>query len=115
MSISHAGIVTAVLLVVSGTVARAHDTAPIDRTQAYQLQQIQEARRNGALTRREYEARMADQVQIADMERRAQAHGVTGRDFHAIRDAQRDAAAAIDADSTNNRVNVWRRWRTRHD
>ena len=114
MSIARAGIATAVLLA-AATAALAHDTAPIDRTQAIQLQKIQEGRRTGALTRREYEARVAEQARIADMERRAQENGVTDREFGSIREAQRDAAYGIDHDLSNNRVNIWRRWKTRHD
>jgi hypothetical protein len=104
------------MLVSAATAPRAHEvTAPIDRTLAIQLQRIQEGRRTGALTRREYEARVAEQARIADMERRAQENGVSGREFEALREAQRDAAYGLEDDLNNNRVNTWRRWKTRHD
>jgi hypothetical protein len=92
--------------------ALAHDTAPIDRAQAWQMQQIQEGRRNGSLTRREYEALMAEQARIADMERRAQVGGVTGREYRELRQAQKEAAANIAAEATDRQVNIWRRWRS---
>ncbi|MDX2157148.1 MAG: hypothetical protein SFW09_11625 [Hyphomicrobiaceae bacterium] len=115
MSFKKVALASATLLLISAGGAMAHDTAPIDRTQARQLQQIQEARRNGSLTKREYEARVAEQARIADLERRAQANGVTGREFRTIREAQRDAAANISSDANNGKVNIWRRWKSRHD
>jgi hypothetical protein len=102
------------LLALPAAPALAHDTTAIDRAQARQLHQIEEARRTGALTRRELEARVAEQARIAEMERRARANGVTGREYRAIREAQRRADANIAADASNGRVNLWRKLRTRH-
>ncbi len=94
--------------------ALAHDTAPIDRTRAHQLYQIEEGRRTGALTAREYERLVSEQARIAEMQRRARADGVTARQFKAIRSAQLEAAASISEETTNRRVNLWRKLRTRH-
>jgi hypothetical protein len=108
-------IVIAIVIAAGSATARAHDTAPIDRTQAYQMQQIQEARRTGQLTRREYEGLVAEQARIADMERRAQRNGVTGREYREIRSAQAAAGAHIAHESADRQVNVWRRWKSRFE
>jgi len=92
----------------------AHDTTPLENTRARQLQQIEEGHRTGALTRREYERLVSEQAHIAELQRRAQVNGVNGREYRALRAAQRDAAANISEDATNGRVNIWRKWKTRH-
>ena len=101
-------------LIAAGS-AFAHDPRPIDRTQDWQLQQIEQGRRNGSITRREYSALIAEQARIAEMERRALADGrLTGREVRTIREAQRDAQNHIYTESQDREVNVWRRWKARH-
>ncbi|MEZ5856870.1 MAG: hypothetical protein R3D67_19810 [Hyphomicrobiaceae bacterium] len=114
MSLFRVGISATAFVMITATAALAHSTAPIDRTQAWQMRQIQDGRDNGSLTRREYAALMAEQARIAEMERRALRNGVTGHEFRIIRRAQRDAANHILNETTNNRVNIWRRWKTRY-
>ena len=84
----------------------------IDRRQARQEQRIQEARRSGELTRREYVALEAEQSRIRDLERRAKADGyVSASERAQIRAAQNDASRHIRAESTDNeRRGFWRRW-----
>ena len=114
MSFLRAGILTIASVMIATTSASAHSTAPIDRTQAWQLRQIQDGRDNGSLTRREYTALMAEQARIAEMERLAKRNGVTGYEFRMIRRAQRDAANHILNETTDRQVNIWRRWKTRY-
>ncbi|MGE0701570.1 MAG: hypothetical protein AB7O57_20915 [Hyphomicrobiaceae bacterium] len=95
--------------------ASAHDSGGLSRTQARQLDAIEQGRRDGSITRREYRDLVSEQARIADMERRARANGhVSGREVRTIREAQRDAAVHISEDSTNGRTNLWRRWKARH-
>lgn len=102
------------LALVTGT-ASAADPRPIDRTQAWQQQEIEQGRRNGSLTRREYAALQAEQARITEMERRAKADGyVNRREFNEIRDAQRDAQNHIYVESHDRQVNWWRRWKSQH-
>ena len=95
--------------------AFAHDPRPIDRTLDWQHQQIEQGRRNGTLTRREYSALQAEQARIAEMERRALADGhLSRREARAIQEAQRDASNHIYTESHDREVNIWRRWKSRH-
>ncbi|MFM9939871.1 MAG: hypothetical protein ACKVP7_10290 [Hyphomicrobiaceae bacterium] len=102
------------LALVSGS-ALAYDRNPVDRTQAWQQHEIDAARRNGSLTRREYYALQAEQARIAELERRAKADGyVNRREFREIREAQREAQNHIYAESHDRQVNWWRRWKSQH-
>jgi hypothetical protein len=106
-----AGILGATL----ATGAVAHDTRRIDRIQDRQLLAIEEGRRDGSITRREYRELKAEQAYIADLERHARADGrLTSREVRAIRAAQRDARVHISRERTDGQVNLWRRWKSRH-
>lgn len=103
----------AALTLAAAGAALAHDTTPVDRTQARQAWEIEQSRQTGQLTRREYRALQAEQARIADLERQAKADGnVTGREYRAIREAQRDAAGHIYTESNDRQVNWWRRWKS---
>lgn len=105
----------AALAVATSGTAMAQTRNPIDRTQAWQQHEIDQARRNGSLTRREYSDLQAEQARIAEMERRAKADGyLSRREFRDIRDAQRDAQNHIYTESHDRQVNIWRRWKSRH-
>jgi hypothetical protein len=92
--------------------ALAHDTTPVNRTQSWQMQQIEQSRRSGELTRREYRELLAEQGRIERMTENAERDGnVTGREYRAIREAQREAGAHIYNESHDNQVNWLRRWR----
>ena len=99
---------------IAGT-ASAHDSRIIDRTQADQVQQIDQLRRSGQLTRREHAVLMAEQARIAALEQDAQRDGyINGREYRTIREAQRQASDHIYQESHNGRVNYWRLWKSRH-
>ncbi len=115
MSILKTAATAFALSLTAATGALAHDTRPIDRTQAYQEQQINQARRTGELTRREYYALQNEQARIAELEAQAKRDGVvTGREYRQIREAQTDAAQHIYVESQDRQVNWWRRWKSRH-
>ena len=108
-------LLTTALVLAGGTAAFAHDFAAIDRTQANQVQAIDQARRAGQLTRLEYSALMAEQARIARLEQNAQADGyLTHREYRDIRSAQEQAGAHIYQESHNGRVNYWRAWKWNH-
>ena len=92
--------------------AAAASADEVDRRQARQEQRIQEARRSGELTRREYIALEAEQARIRDLERRAKADGrIDAREAAQIRSAQNEASRHIRAESTDNeKRGFWRRW-----
>lgn len=95
--------------------AFAHDTTPINRTQSSQIERIEQARRSGELTRREYRELMAEQGRIARLTENAERDGnVTGREYQAIREAQRDAGGHIDSESHDGQKSWWRRWKWSH-
>lgn len=108
-------LIAAALAAASSSTAMAQSRNPIDRTQTWQQHEIDQARRNGSLTRREYSDLQAEQARIAEMERRAKADGyVSRREFNQIRDAQRDAQNHIYTESHDRQQNWWRRWKSRH-
>ena len=107
-----AGLISSALLSLP---AAAHDYNDINRIQARQIQDIDNARRSGQLTRREYHMLMAEQARIANMEASAKADGrVSWREHEAIRDAQRAARVHIEQQSHDGEVNVWRQWKWTH-
>jgi len=98
-------------LIATTGLAAAHDTRPIDRTQAAQARQIEDGRYSGELTRREYRALVAEQDRIAELERKAKADGVvTGREYRQIREVQTEAGRHIYAEAHDANVSFWRRW-----
>lgn len=108
-------LLTSTLVLSGATVAVAHDTSGLHRTQARQIHEIEQARRAGQLTRYEYNALMAEQARIGRLNENALANGsVTGREHRLIRDAQQEAGAHIYQDSHNGRVNYWRAWKWNH-
>jgi hypothetical protein len=103
---------SAVSIAAVGT-ASAHDQ--IDRTQAYQVWEIEQARRSGQLTRREYRELQAEQARIAELERQAKSDGyLSRREYRQIRQAQRDAQNHIYTESHDRQVSLWRRWKYRY-
>lgn len=106
---------TVAALLATGGSAFAHGSSVIDTTQAQQRHRIEHGRYTGQLTRHEYRRLMAEQRDIADMERAAKADGfVSRREFFAIRAAQHEAARHIYAQMHDGQVNPWRKWSARH-
>ncbi len=104
-------LLTTALILAGGSTSFAHDLYNVNRTQAEQIQAIDQARRTGQLTRYEYNQLMAEQARIARLEQEALADGVTGREYREIRAAQQAAGAHIYQESHNGRVNYWRAWK----
>lgn len=95
--------------------AHARDLGDINRTQSSQIQQIEQARRSGQLTRREYSDLKAEQARITRQTESAERDGVvTGREHRSIREAQREAGANVYAESHDNQVSWLRRWKWGH-
>lgn len=90
-------------------------TPRIDANEAQQRMRIEDGRRSGQLTHREYARLMAEQDRIASMERRAKADGIaTWEERRIIRQAQEDASRHIYKEKSDgeSRWNNWyRRWR----
>jgi hypothetical protein len=115
MSILKTSLVSFGLLAVTSLGVIAHDGSSISRTQIQQAQEIEQARRSGQLTRREYNSLTAEQARIADIEQNARRDGyISPREYREIREAQRDAASHIYKESHNGRVNYWRLWKWNH-
>jgi hypothetical protein len=114
---------TAVIVIASTGMASAYDrpsygfwgnqTPGIDRSQAIQNAEIEQGRRNGQLTGREFVGLKREQAAINDLERRAKADGVvTPYERQQIRNAQANAQRHIVQESTDNETR-WSRWRHR--
>lgn len=92
----------------------ATDTPYIDATQADQLAKIEQGRRSGQLSGREYRQLLAEQERIRMMERRAKADGVADPyERRRIREAQEVAGRHIYQDTHNGETrwsNWYRRW-----
>ncbi len=114
MLMTRLGIIAAVATLLTTSGAAAHSPDSIHRTQAWQMRQIQDGRDSGSLTRREYEALIAEQTRISETLRRAQRNGLKHHEFRIIKRAQRDAANHINVEITDRQVNYWRRWKTRY-
>ena len=96
-------------------VAAAHSSKPIDRTIDAQNAQIDEARRTGALTKREYAALKAEQDRIEAMRNEAlRDRNLTAREVRVLREAQRDAQNHILSESHDRQVNFLRKWKAKH-
>lgn len=100
------------LVVVAATGALADQ---IDQRQARDAQRIEEGRRSGQLTAREYTQLKTEQARISAMERAAKADGVVTRhEARAIADAQDAASRHIyqeKHDGETARTHRWyRRW-----
>ena len=84
-----------------------------NRREASQEQQIEQARRAGQLTGREYRQLQAEQARIDELQRRAQRDGRVDRHEAAeIRRAQGEAARNIyrESNDSDRRVSWGRRW-----
>lgn len=104
-------LIASLALIATTGASFAHDTRPIDRTQAKQLQEIEKGRYNGQLTRKEYRDLQAEQAYIQRLENSAKADGVvTKREFKALREAQKGAEKHIYAEEHDNQRALWRRW-----
>ena len=89
--------------------AQAYDG--IDANQASQARRIEEGRRSGQLSGREYHALKAEQARIADHERRAKADGYVSPQERAQLSREQDAASShIRQLKHNNEVSGQRRW-----
>jgi len=86
----------------------------IDQRQNWQRHRIEDARRSGELTRREYRGLLSEQAHIADLERRAKSDGyVTYRERRIITQAQNQAGRHIYEESHDGQSNWFRRWKSR--
>ena len=108
-SITLAALTALCLMPVLATSASAHDE--IDRRQAAQEQRIQDARRSGELTRREYRQLEDEQARIAEYERRAKADGhLSNSEKRNLREMQNEASRHIYQESHDGQRSWWRRW-----
>lgn len=115
MSLIRTTIIASVALAATVGTASAHGTKRIENIQANQRAAIESGRWAGSITKREQRALIAEQERIDTLRRRAKADGhVSTREARAIRHAQKEARAHISEDRNNGRVNIWRRWKSRH-
>lgn len=84
----------------------------IDQRQANEAKRIEEGRRNGELTTREYFQLKAEQARIANMERAAKSDGVVTRyEARAIENAQDSASRNIYQEKHDGeKRRFFRRW-----
>ena len=107
---------TVMLLLVTTTVASAHDyrgydTRDIDARRANQIRRIEEGRRSGQLNWREYRFLRHEQAQIASDERRAKADGyISPYERRRLNREQDEAGRDIYRLKHNEEVARWRRW-----
>jgi uncharacterized membrane protein YebE (DUF533 family) len=109
-------ITTVMLLLATTTVASAHDyrsydTRDIDARRANQIRRIEEGRRSGQLSWREYRYLRREQTQIASDERRAKADGyVSSYERQRLNRELNEAGRDIYRLKHNDEVARWRRW-----
>jgi hypothetical protein len=107
---------TVMLLLVTITVASAHDyrgydTRDIDARRANQIRRIEEGRRSGQLNWREYRFLRHEQAQIASDERRAKADGyISPYERRRLNRELDEAGGDIYRLKHNEEVARWRRW-----
>lgn len=95
--------------------ASAHSTRKIEAEQKSQASEIEEARLNGSLTKREYNELKGQQARIAEMIEDAKSNGrVTEREAREIRAAQREADKSLSEDESNGKRNWLRTWLANH-
>ncbi len=95
--------------------ASAHSTKKVESELTSQASEIEEARLNGSLTKREYTELKGEQARIAEMIEDAKSNGrVTEREVREIRAAQRSADKSISDDETNGKRNWLRTWLSNH-
>ena len=110
----------AALLVTSFGAASAYDrhnnndTADIDARRARESQRIEEGRRTGQLSGREYRFLRAEQARIADHERQAKADGYVSPDERRRLNQELDQASAdihrLKHNEEVSRRRYWYRW-----
>ena len=109
-------VLAATLLLASTTVASAHDwsgydTRDIDARRANQMRRIEEGRRSGQLSWREYRFLRREQAQIGADERRAKADGyVSAFERRRLNRELDQARHHIYRLRHNGEVAGWRRW-----
>jgi len=107
----------ATLLIATTAVASAHDyryndTNNIDGRRASEMRRIENGRRSGQLTWREYRFLRYEQARIAADERRARADGyVSHYERRRLNQELDQASRDIYRLKHNDRVAWWRRWR----
>jgi hypothetical protein len=107
-------LVTAVTLAITASSAFAYGQGSIDANEAAQARRIEQARKSGDLTRKEYRDLKAEQARIEAMEARAKANGyVSKREYNQIHNAQINASQHIRSESTDGQVSYWRKWFSR--
>lgn len=91
--------------------ALAYGDGVITSTRSTQQTEIEMGRYKGELTRGEYRERLAEQARIEALEQAARADGYVSRsEFREIARAQKVAQQNIEADQSNGRVSLWRRF-----
>jgi uncharacterized membrane protein YebE (DUF533 family) len=104
-------LITAATLTLTASSAFAYGQATIDANEAAQARRIEQARRSGDLTRKEYRDLKSEQARIEAMETRAKADGhVSKREYNQIHNAQINASQHIRSESTDGQVSYWRKW-----
>ena len=104
----------ATLLLANAVAASAHDrndTSDIDARRASEARRIEEGRRSGQLSGREYRFLKVEQARIADDERRAKADGYVSPEERRRLNRELDQASSdIHRLKHNNETAFWRRW-----
>ena len=109
-----ATLATAIITAMTVTASAHESSKPIDRTMALQARQIEDGRKSGDLTRREYRALKVEQDRIADQERAAYADGyLSRREARELKNAQKEANMQIRQESNDRQISWYRRWLSR--
>ena len=104
---------TAVILtsVAAASARDLNDTSDIDARRASEARRIEEGRRSGQLSGREYRVLKAEQTRIADDERRAKADGYVSPEERRRLNRELDQASSdIHRLKHNSETAYWRRW-----
>jgi hypothetical protein len=89
-----------------------YDTSDVDARRANQMRRIEDGRRSGQLTWREYHFLHREQAQIGYDERRAKADGyVSSYERRRLNRELDESSRAIHRLKHNDQVARWRRWR----
>jgi uncharacterized membrane protein YebE (DUF533 family) len=109
--------VTAIMLLLTTTAAasahdyRGYDTQDVDARRADQMRRIEDGRRSGQLSWREYRFLRREQAQIAADERRAKADGnVSSYERRRLNRELNEASQDIHRLKHNDEVARWNRW-----
>ncbi len=90
---------------------RSTNTSDIDARRTTEIRRIEEGRRSGQLTWREYNLLKSEQSRIADHERQAKADGYVSREERRQLNRELDQASADIYRLKHNEANAgWRRW-----